>query len=438
MIQDIPAEEILLALLVARPELTLDDRFAPEILTDARRELGGLLARVRLEGGVAGYETLRGLGATAEALKSFDYAAGDGEPIESFVHLCQQLRKVAVNREAHDLCRKIHREVMDPEADPSSYLDRFVQGSLAIRDLLTGRDASGGVRRGGDIAPLLAMLEETLHCKGKVRGLRTGFYNTDWNMDGLNPGRLYLIGARPSVGKTSLLLSWARNLLDGIPGEGDSGQAPQRGMIFTCEMPFKDIQMNLLVQHSMIGRERLRDGATRQMLEILKGKIKEMAGWDYEIDDTQGIPIDLLCHRARRAHADKPLKWIGVDYIQLVKGCERKSQNSRQVEVGEVSSKLKGLSKELSVPVIGLAQLKRPDLLLDQGKGRKVAAKPRLQDLRESGDMEQDSDWVGMIHRDQEGEDEEAEVIVEKNRFGPLHPGIRHRFAKATSSYSEK
>lgn len=420
MIQDIPAEESLLALLVADPALSIDDTLTPYCLTDHRRELANLLGKVKMDNGVAGYETLRSLGASDDALKLFDIVSTDDPPIESFFHLVKHLRKVATKRRIFEVSKHWHKLVSDPDFDPAEGLDKIERQALGLRDLYSGRQKEGGVRKGGDVKPLMDLLMRTCNRKGRLMGLRSGFHVVDQCFDGFNPGRLYLIGARPSVGKTSMALSMAVNLLDGL---GDS-QAPTRGMIFTLEMPFDDIQMNLLVIKSRIGRAAMMNGLTKIHLQTLQRCVQDMAAWDYELDDTGGISIDTLVHRARRAHAEKPLQWIIIDYLQLIKGCEKKSSINRQVEIGEVSGKLKALTKELGIPVIALCQLKRQEKVLSQDKGKKVAPRPKLEDLRESGDLEQDADGVVLIDRDQESEDSAAFLIIPKNRFGALHFSI--------------
>lgn len=410
MIQDIPVEESVLSLVLESPTLAIDDGFTPELLTSERRELCALVARLKVEGGQHGYETLRSIGASEEALKIYELVVNDDLPRESFKHLVSRLRVVAANRAVHQVTKTFHERVMAPDCNALEWLAEMETQTLAIRDLGMGKEGVGGPKRGNDTGRLIEILEKAIENKGKITGLTTGWDRLDRQIDGLQPGRLYILGARPSVGKTSWMLNFVEHQL----------LNDRRGMVFTCEMSYDDIIQSTMHLNSNTNRYDLRDNVTQGLLMKLKAAITRMAGWDWEVDDTAGITIEKLSHEARKAHQTKPLKWLAVDYLQLMKSEKAHINTPRQVVLGHISSGLKSLSKELGIPILALAQLSRQQAKLDQAKGRMMAARPRLEHLRESGDLEQDADWVGFLHRDQESQEDDTTIITAKNRFGPL------------------
>lgn len=412
MILDRPAEDVLLTMLLQQPALTLDPQFSPELLTDERREVAGMVSRLKLDNSPHGYETLRAMGASEPALKVYRLLAEDDVAMESFPVMAAHLRKIASNREVAELCKRYHERIMKEDANSTDWLGDMGRDVMKIQDLAMGvSEGISGPRPGNDISFLVGILEKAIANRGEITGLTSGFSKLDSPLDGFAPTNLYYIGARPSVGKTSFLLNLIEHFL--INGH--------RGMLFSLEMSRHQILQNLLHANSRTSRFDLRDNVSKFLLAKLQASITgPMRDWNWMIDDTASITIEMLSHRARKAHMEEKLEWLAVDYLQLMRGSRMNKNSSRQSEIGEISGGLKKLAKDLHIPVICLSQLNRQPQTLNHAAGKKMASRPRLDQLRESGDIEQDADAVLLLHRDQEGGGAEVDAILAKNRFGPV------------------
>ncbi len=245
--------------------------------------------------------------------------------------------------------------------------------------------------------------------KRAVTGVPTGFYLLDKMTSGLQGGDLIILAARPAMGKTALALNLATNAasLGGISVA-----------LFSLEMPTVQLGARMLASESRIDSERMRNGQLTEgdIDRILQG-FKRMQDWPVFIDDTPAITVMEARSKCRRLASDKsiaPLGLILIDYLQLMKGPPH--IHSREQQISDISRNLKGLAKELEVPVVALSQLNR-------GVESRPNKRPLLSDLRESGAIEQDADIIMFVYRDDYyNEDSEdaglAEVIVGKNRSG--------------------
>ncbi|MCL6567364.1 MAG: replicative DNA helicase [Meiothermus silvanus] len=236
--------------------------------------------------------------------------------------------------------------------------------------------------------------------------IETGFRALDEIIGGLGRGSLNVIAARPGMGKTALALSIARNV-------ACRGQAVA---IFSLEMPAVQLVTRMLCSEARIDMSRLRQG---QLSEREFSRLADAAGRIGEarmlIDDTSSLTLMELRARARRLHSEHRLGLIVVDYLQLLSGSL--SGENRQQEIALISRGLKGLARELNLPILALSQLSR-------AVEARPNKRPMLSDLRESGAIEQDSDLVLFLYRDEyyNPHSEQAgiaEVIVGKQRNGP-------------------
>jgi replicative DNA helicase len=277
----------------------------------------------------------------------------------------------------------------------------------------------------GDEQSLLNMIEEAISNfenaisrKGAIQGLPTGFPLLDSRTNGLKAGDMFVIAARPSMGKTSFLLNIIEHL---AMVEG------KKTLMFSCEMPAVQIVERLLFAHSgVIRSEVFQNGGLGQLqVNNFASAVGTLKNSKLVIDDTAAISINELRAKARRVMRDLGgLDVIGVDYLQLMRSHTKQAQNSREREIAEISAGLKALAKELKVPVIVLAQLNRgPENRTGSSKGV-----PQMSDLRESGAIEQDADMIGLLYRSAYyAEDEEerqkqagrANLYLAKNRNGP-------------------
>ena len=256
----------------------------------------------------------------------------------------------------------------------------------------------------------LDRIEKASKSKGTVTGIPTGFIDLDYKLSGLQPSDLILVAARPSMGKTAFVL----NIAQYVAFKKDRATA-----IFSLEMSKEQLVNRLFSLESQVDAQALRTG---NMKDSDWEKLIEGAGIIGKskliIDDTPGISVSELRSKCRKYKLEHGLDLIIIDYLQLMTGSVGKRSESRQQEISEISRSLKGLARELNVPVIALSQLSRA------GESR-PDKRPMLSDLRESGAIEQDADVVMFIYRDEYyNKDSEykkqAEIIIAKQRNGPV------------------
>ncbi len=250
---------------------------------------------------------------------------------------------------------------------------------------------------------------ERLHdSKDEIRGVSTGFKDLDNKLAGFQKSDLIILAARPSVGKTSLALDIARRA-------AMNHQVPVG--IFSLEMSSQQLVDRMLAAESRVDSWKLRTGklTTDEEFGLIRDSLERLSSAPIYIDDDSNNDIMKMRSVARRMKAEFNLGLIIVDYLQLMVPRSAKASASLVEQVTEISRSLKGLARELDIPVLALSQLNRN---VEQRGGR-----PRLSDLRDSGSIEQDADVVMFIHReekaDQPGRSNVAEILIEKHRNGP-------------------
>ena len=256
----------------------------------------------------------------------------------------------------------------------------------------------------------LERIEKASKNKGTVTGIPTGFIDLDYKLSGLQPSDLILVAARPSMGKTAFVLNIAQYV---------AFKKNRSVAIFSLEMSKEQLVNRLFSLESQVDAQALRTG---NMKDSDWEKLIEGAGIIGQskliIDDTPGISVSELRSKCRKYKLENDLDLIIIDYLQLMTGSVGRSSESRQQEISEISRSLKGLARELNVPVIALSQLSR-------AVESRPDKRPMLSDLRESGAIEQDADVVMFIYRDDYyNKDTEnknmAEIIIAKQRNGPI------------------
>ncbi|MGE5559921.1 MAG: replicative DNA helicase [Chloroflexota bacterium] len=246
-------------------------------------------------------------------------------------------------------------------------------------------------------------IEQLYANKGGVTGVPTGYTQLDEMLSGLQPSDLIIVAARPSQGKSTLVMNIARNAAVNY-------RIPVA--VFALEMSKEQLAVRLLCSEAGVDMQRLRTGMLRESdwkpLSVALGRLGDCQIY---IDDTPGCGIMEIRARARRLKAEHNIGLVIVDYMQLVQ-TKGKFEN-RQQEISEISRSLKALARELNVPVIAASQLSRA---VEQREKKR----PQLSDIRESGAIEQDADVVCFIHSDPESEEKNViELIVAKQRNGP-------------------
>ncbi len=279
--------------------------------------------------------------------------------------------------------------------------DRIKAGFMPMRDL---------------VKESFPKIERLFEHKSYITGVPTGFQDLDRKTRGLQGGDLVIIAARPSMGKTSLVLNICQHVATReMPGTGRTGVAG----FFSLEMSKEQLFMRMLASEARIDTYRLLSGQIGQKeYGQITHALESLSDAQLFIDDTAGIGVLEMRAKARRLQAEHGLDVLAIDYVQLMTG--RGRFENRTLELASISRSLKGLAKELNVPIILLSQLSRaPEARSDK--------RPQLSDLRESGALEQDADVVGLIFReemykvdDQPAEtDGIAELIIAKQRNGP-------------------
>ncbi|MCO5071928.1 MAG: replicative DNA helicase [Rhizobiaceae bacterium] len=275
---------------------------------------------------------------------------------------------------------------------------------------------------------------------GHLSGIASGFRSLDKRMGGLQPSDLIIIAGRPGMGKTSFATNMAfhiANAYEPAPQADGTFKAASGGVVgfFSLEMSSEQLATRIISEQTEIPSSKIRRGEITEMdFEKLVACSQTMQKLPLFIDATGGISIAQLAARARRLKRQRGLDVIVIDYVQLMQGSSSKSSQNRVQEITEITTGLKALAKELSVPIIALSQLSRQVESRDDKR-------PQLSDLRESGSIEQDADVVLFVYREEyylknkepkpgtdeyikwEGEMNDArgksEIIVAKQRHGP-------------------
>jgi replicative DNA helicase len=282
------------------------------------------------------------------------------------------------------------------------------------------------------IKEALANLEIAANREDGLSGLPSGFKKLDEFTSGWQKSDLVIIAARPAMGKTALVLSMAKNMA--VNYKLPIG-------VFSLEMSNVQLVNRLIVNVCQIEGEKIKSGRLDDHeWERLDSKIKELYDAPIYVDDTPSLSIFELRTKARRLVREHGVQMLVIDYLQLM-NASGMNYGSREQEVSMISRSLKGLAKELNIPIIALSQLNR-GVESRQGEGKR----PQLSDLRESGAIEQDADIVCFIHRPEYykiTEDEHgstaglAEIVISKHRNGPTGI-VRMRFENEFALFKDE
>ena len=259
------------------------------------------------------------------------------------------------------------------------------------------------------VLEVMQKIQEASQLKDHITGVPSGFTDLDYMTTGFQPSDFILVAARPSMGKTAFVL----NILEYVAIKKE-----RPCMIFSLEMSSNQLVNRMLSMDSGVDAQLIRSGKLSDSdWPRLIDSADRVGGSNIIIDDTPGMSVPELRSKCRKVKLERGLDLIIIDYLQLMSGSSKKSDN-RQQEVSDISRSLKALAREMNCPVIALSQLSRAcELRADK--------RPMLSDLRESGAIEQDADLVMFLYRDEYYEPDsdkkgEAEVIIAKQRNGPI------------------
>ena len=327
----------------------------------------------------------------------------------NIVHYSKIVSKKAVLRKLIDNASQIIVDAYNEKEEIEKTLDDAEQKIFSVSKKHIRQDFTS-------IKPILEeafdRIDDLHKNKGKMRGVPTGFTELDNILSGLQESNLVIIGARPSVGKSSLAMDLARHAA--VDSKVPVG-------IFSLEMSKGEVIDRLICAQANIDLWKLRTGKLSSMGENDDfSKIGHAMGILSEapifIDDSASLNVMAMRTMARRLQSEHGLGLIIVDYLQLVEG--RSNADNRAVGVSEIARSLKGLARELNIPIVALSQLSR-------GIESRTDQKPKLSDLRESGSIEQDADVVMFIYREDRVNSETenkniAEILIAKHRNGPI------------------
>lgn len=395
------------AVLQAAENLTSEDFYQP-----AHREIFDCMMKlyreqspvdlVTVDSELSRRGTLEGVGGTAYLIELSQYVPTTANVRAYITLVCEKstLRKLI------HASQEISQECFGQQ---NPLQDTLNHAEKAIFDIVMNRASGETLVHVKDVLyNTYAAIEELSKLKGGISGVPTGFIALDNLLTGMHGGELILVGARPSMGKTSFAMNIASYA---------ALTAGKKVAVFSLEMPREQIAMRMLCSDAKVDMQKVRQGTlSPDDWMRLARSIGPMSNAPLYIDDTAGISPSQLRSRCRRLMMDKGLDLIVLDYLGLMHS-DSKSEN-RQLEVSEISRQLKAIALELKVPLIACAQLSR-------AATARVDKRPVLSDLRDSGSIEQDADVVMFLHReayyDPSCEEKNiGEVILAKQRNGPL------------------
>lgn len=351
--------------------------------------------------------------------------------VSSAAHIEYHARIIAqkhIQRELIRVSTEIQGRAYDDSIDVNDLID-FSESELF-------KVAEGNIKKETTkidviIQDAISQIEEAGKRADGLSGVPSGYTKLDRVTSGWQRSDLVIIAARPSMGKTAFVLSMTRNMAV----EHNQGVA-----IFSLEMASVQLVNRLIVSETELSSDKIRNGKLEPFeWEQLEYKIKRLVDAPIYIDDTPAISVFELRAKCRRLMSQQKVDVIIIDYLQLMTG-PPETRGNREQEVSMISRSLKGIAKELNVPIIALSQLNRS---VEMRSGTK---RPQLSDLRESGAIEQDADMVLFIHRPEKYgfiEDEEgnsllglAEIILAKHRNGAL-ADIKLRFRGELAKFED-
>ncbi|MCA8944388.1 MAG: replicative DNA helicase [Planctomycetes bacterium] len=313
------------------------------------------------------------------------------------------VREKSIQRAVLDVCTEVSQLAMENRADARELLDEAERRIFEI----------ARVNVASEIAGIERILQETFERidffrarAGEPTGLVTGYEDLDEMTGGLQGGELIIIAARPSMGKTSFALNLAERVA-----------RRQKGvLVFSLEMGAQQVISNMLCCCSQVNGQAVRSGRlTDREYKALQDEAARLYESPIFVDDSAGLSPTALRAKARRLKQKGDLSMVIIDYLQLMSTGRR--EESRQQEISTISRALKGLARELNIPVIALSQLNRDVESREDHR-------PRMSDLRESGAIEQDADVIMLLHREEYFKPTEdnrglAQLIIAKQRNGP-------------------
>ncbi len=354
----------------------------------------------------------------------------------NFENWCQIVRDYHILRGMINVCSDSLRQCYSVDSDIKNIIDEIESRIYQVRNTNVKSDI---ISLRESIRDVFTNIQKIINNEVEV-GIPTLYPDLNKLIIGLKPGEMFVLAARPSIGKTTFAL----NIIRDVAMKGNM----QRGvMFFSLEMTAEQIARKLLCMEAEVGEGSFYDKSFRpQDMTKLTSAVSNFRNANIFIDPTAGLTVPEMRAKVRRLKSQNNIQLVCIDYLQLMKSGS--NPESRQQEVAEISSGIKKLAKDFNVPVLVLAQLNR-----EVEKGSSASVRPKLSNLRESGAIEQDADIVAFLHRDRDQAKDlnremmvaglDTELIIEKNRNGQtgivslsFHPHIGQFRSK--SRYSDE
>lgn len=414
--QDLEAERALLGAIMLKPnamydiaDMVIPDSFYARKNGDIFETMLSLFNKgepidiVTLSGKLSSQKKLEQIGGRGYLSE----LANDAPAATNALHYAQVVKAKHIHRELIEAADHIGELGYREDADIEKLLDEAQSTIFQIANTSTLQKF---VSIGDELKDAWKRLESLQENKDQIRGIHTGFRDLDNLLAGFQKSDLIILAARPSMGKTSLALDIARQTA--IKHGNAVG-------IFSLEMSSQQLTDRMLASESNVNSWRLRTGklSSDDEYERLRNGMDRLSSAPIYIDDKSERTVLQMRSIARRLKAEKGLSLVIVDYLQLIMPGATRNNDSMVQQVTEISRSLKGMARELDVPVLALSQLSRA---VEQRRDH-----PRLSDLRDSGSIEQDADVVMFIHREDKMNDNSdrpniADIMVEKHRNGPV------------------
>lgn len=417
-----PVLHQLFSLLFKQPTRLTDSRLVSTIMPGVFARLLESMRRLHYDGTKPAAQAVAILNPEDDDLINLaDQISSMGEPELGFDKMIELLQHNYLRERLSETCRKHYDASYDNKADVNKIIASLRVDAFALG--LNGASKSF-TTKGGDMRGVKEMVNWRQANPGMLRGPSTGFARLDRTLNGLTP-RYYVIGARPSVGKSALMGNMQQSLAEaGVPSA-----------MFELEMTADEYRERLVSSVSGVSIGSYRSTLfTLDELKAMSAAQRKIEAWPFWINDDPDQTIDQIEAEIIRLVHEHKVQVVLLDYLQYI---ALPGKADRWEEVGDNSRRLKSIVKKLNIPLVVAAQLKRVETKFSAKEGKTTHRAPEIQDLRESGNIEQDADVVGLLDRDWIHDPTVGRLIIGKQRGGPTHEGIDLIYNRDITQFKE-
>jgi len=418
-IADTKTEEQLLSHCFSSPDELDNRKLKPELFTlPKHRQLFEAMRKLRQQGEPISADGVRLIDAELEdvAKKLSLRRLGELTTRTVVAKLCEMEKRRAMQEVAAQLAEAATGSE-NPDEAISEQLSRLMARESHDEDTC---------REIGDMQQIIDIIEWRANHAGQIRGMSTGFTQLDRLTDGLHSG-LVTVAARPACGKSTLLLNLCLNIAENLKAAGDKRH------VFFGSFEQDAVEVQLRAAASLSGYPLSDGGLTQQQMQVLSQSIARLRKLNVTIDDRAHPTIEYVVAKIRKMHREKGLAIAFTDYAQLIRSA--KSKGNKVDDLDKVSKALQALGRELKIPIITAAQLKRAEKQWNKKEQKWFVPEPSMDDVKGCGSFEEDSYGVWLLHRSEDGE---TSLLLGKNRHGPRDKEIKMTYAAAIYRFAEK